>query len=275
MAVETEEEQEAPFRLVTLSNNVLHSISSNVAVYINNQQIYNSNGLYALKFYISNNFKRAISEHKLVLHCEGYDYEQFRDEFTEAPSCEPFFRRRMKMLSRPDAFMFFGKLGVDFLSTSELLHRNMNFRLRLIRARLNSYMIGDKPIFILGIIDCSLFTRRIGLKDGYHKEKNDMLVYTPVGFNYTGTLAKTFIIPARQKHLIQENIINNAPVRRSAIAMNADSAFTESYTENPLKNEQFDLRQTKILKGAQPVFDFVAAEMSPLRYYNESIEPSR
>ena len=27
-------------------------------------------------FYISNNFKAAISEYKGVLHCEGYDYEQ-------------------------------------------------------------------------------------------------------------------------------------------------------------------------------------------------------
>ena len=44
--------------------------------YVNNQQIYNSNGLYAHKSYISNNFKAAISEYKGVLHCEGYDYEQ-------------------------------------------------------------------------------------------------------------------------------------------------------------------------------------------------------
>ena len=49
---------------------------SNVQVHINNQQIYNSNGLYAYKFYISNIFKAAISEYKGVLHCEGYDYEQ-------------------------------------------------------------------------------------------------------------------------------------------------------------------------------------------------------
>ena len=55
---------------------MLHSIFSNVEVYINNQQIYNSNGLYAHKSYISNNFKAAISEYKGVLHCEGYDYEQ-------------------------------------------------------------------------------------------------------------------------------------------------------------------------------------------------------
>ena len=77
---ETVEDVEAPVPLVTHVNNILHSIFSNVEVYINNQQTYNSNGLYAHKSYISNNFKGAISEYKGVLHCEGYDYEEFPDE---------------------------------------------------------------------------------------------------------------------------------------------------------------------------------------------------
>ena len=61
----------------------------------------------------------------------------------------------------------------------------------------------------------------------------DMLTYTPVAFNYLEILAKTFIIPATQNQFIQENIFNNAPVRRIAIAVNTYSAFTRSYTENP------------------------------------------
>ena len=54
----------------------MRSIFSNVEVYINNQQIYNSNGLYAHQPYISSQFEEAISDYKGVLHCEGYDYEQ-------------------------------------------------------------------------------------------------------------------------------------------------------------------------------------------------------
>ena len=177
---ETAEDEKATVPLVTHVNNILHSIFSNVEVYINNQQIYNSNGLYAHISYISNNFKGAISEHKGVLHCEGYDYEEFPDEIMEVPLSEPFFTRRMKMLSRPDGFMLYGKLGVDFFSTSELLYPNMKVRLRLIRARPNFYMISDNPNVNIGIVDCSLYTRRIALKDDYHKKRMDMLAYTPV-----------------------------------------------------------------------------------------------
>ena len=159
-------------------------------------------------------------------------------------------------MSRLDGFMLYGKLGIDFFSISELLYPNMKIRLRLYRARPNFYMISDKPNVSLEIVDCPLYTRRIALKDDYHKKRMDMLVYAPVEFNYLETLAKTFIIPARQNQFIQENIFNNAPIRRIATAMNTNSAFTGSYTENPFWYQQFDLRQLRILRGGQPIVDF-------------------
>ena len=65
--------------------------------------------------------------------------------------------------------------GLTFLSTSELLYPNKKVRQRLIRARPNFYMISDNPNVSLGIVDCSLYTRRIALKDDYHKKRMDML----------------------------------------------------------------------------------------------------
>ena len=53
---------------------------------------------------------------------------------------------------------------------------------------------------------------------------------------------------------------NNAPVRRIAIAMNKNSAFTGSYTENPFWYQQFELRKIRILRGGQPIVDFDAAD---------------
>ena len=177
---DSDEEEEVA--RVTYVNNVMHSNFSNVEVYINSQQIYNSNGLYAHKSYISNNFKGAIIEYNGVLHCEGYDYEQAPEDIANHLP-DPFFTRRMKLLSRPDGFMLYGKLGIDFFSTFELLYPNMKIRLRLIRARPNFYMISDNPNASLGIVDCSLYTRRIALKDDYQKKRMDMLAYAPVEYN--------------------------------------------------------------------------------------------
>ena len=112
-------------------------------------------------------------------------------------------------------------------------------------------MISDKPYVSLGLVDCSLYTSRIALKDDYHKKRMDMLVYAPMEYIYMETLAKSFIIPARQNQFIQENIFNNAPIRRIAIAMKTNSAFTVSFTEAPFWYQQFHVRQIRILRGGQ------------------------
>ena len=99
-------EEEAPVPLVTHVDYILHSVFSNVEISnINNQQIYNSNGLYAQKSYISNNFRGAISEYKGVLHCEGYDYEEF--SFRHAQTIDYVF------VQTPDPFpqSFISKTG--------------------------------------------------------------------------------------------------------------------------------------------------------------------
>ena len=167
----------------------------------------------------------------------------------------------MKLLSRPDGFMLYGKLGIDFFSTSELLYPNMKIKLRLIGARPNFCMISDNPNVCLGIKDCSLYTRRIVLKDDYHKKRMDVLAYASVEYNFLETLAKIIVIIEGQNQFIQENIFNKAPINRVAIAMNTNSAFTVSFTENPFCYQQIDLKQIRILRVGQPNVDFDTADI--------------
>ena len=168
-------EEEAPVPLITDVNNILHSNFSNIEVNFNSQQFYESNGLYAHKFYISNIFKRAMSENKGVLHSEGYNHEEFLDEIMEALLPKPFFIWGMEMLRGTDRFMLQGTQGVEVFSTSELLYQNMKFKLRLIRAQVSFYKISDNPNFKLGVVVCSIYTGRIALKEDYQKKRVDML----------------------------------------------------------------------------------------------------
>ena len=109
----------------------------------------------------------------------------------------------------------------------------MKIRVRLNRARPNFYRISDNPNVNLGIVDCYLYTRHIALKDNYHIKRMDMLAYAAVEYKYLETLAKTLMILARQNQFIQENMFNNAPIRRVAIAMKKNSAFAGSFPKNP------------------------------------------
>ena len=121
-------------------------------------------------------------------------------------------------------------------------------------------MISDNPNVSLRIADCSLYTRRNALNEDYHEKGMNNIAFIPVDFHYLETLVMTFSIPVRQNQFLQENIHNNAPIRRIAVAMTTNCAFTGSYSESPIWYQQFDLRQFRKLRGGQPIVDFGAAD---------------
>ena len=90
----------------------------------------------------------------------------------------------------------------------------------------------------------------------------DMLAYAPVEYKIQlfGDFGKDIHHTCEQNQFIQENIFNNAPIHRVAIAMNTNSAFTGSFTENTLWYQQLDLRQIRILRRGQPIADFDTAD---------------
>ena len=56
------------------------------------------------------------------------------------------------MICSPDSFMLYGKLSVDFFSTSELLYPNMKVRLRLIGARAFFTCLATNPTLVLELL---------------------------------------------------------------------------------------------------------------------------
>ena len=88
----------------------------------------------------------------------------------------------------------------------------------------------------------------------------DMLANTPVEVNCLETLAKNFISPAKKKRFLHRNISNNAPVHRIAIPLTTNIAFTGDYTKNPFWCQRVDLRQSRLIRGGQPIVDIDAAD---------------
>ena len=78
-------------------------------------------------------------------------------------------------------------------------------------------------------------------------------------------IARTFIIPSRQNQFIQENIFNNAPIRKVAVAMNTNSAVAGSFHENLFSYQQFHLRELRIIRGGRAIV--LLDTTSPCRPY--------
>ena len=71
---------------------------------------------------------------------------------------------------------------------------------------------------------------------------------------------RLFSFPLDKTSSSKKNIFNNAPIRRTSVAMNTNSAFTGSYTENPFWYQKFNLRQIRKITGGQPIKYFDAAD---------------
>ena len=99
----------------------------------------------------------------------------------------------------------------------------------------------------------------------YHQHWQWNLEREPVHFNYMETIARTSIIPSRQNQFIQENVFNNAPIRRVAVAMNANSAVVGYFYENLFNYQQFHLREIRITPAGRATFSLDT--ISPCRPY--------
>ena len=209
---------------LTHVNNLLHSLFSNCEVYLNNQQVYNSNGLYGHKALISNEFTASTRNNEGILACHGYEFEK-------------------ELLK--NGTTYYDKLAIDLFQCEKLLLPNTKVRLKLIRARPNFYMISYNPHVSLKVLDCCLFTRRVVVNEVYYQTIKYQLTHQPACYNFMETITRTFIIPLGQNQFIQENVFNNAPIRRIAIAMNTNSAFTGHFQENPFHYQKFWFTRTK------------------------------
>ena len=187
-----------------------------------------------------------------ILACHGYSFEEYPDAFDMHP-----FTDREKSLGAWITFLLYGRLAIDLFTCEKLLLPNTKARIKLIRARPIFYMLSDNPNVSLKTIDCSLFTRRILVAEPNHQYLQWNLEREPDQYNYMETIARTFIIPSRQNQFIQENIFNNAPIRRVAVEMNTNSAVAGSFHENLFSYQHFYLREFRIIRGGRAIVDLV------------------
>ena len=65
---------------------------------------------------------------------------------------------------------------------------------------------------ILGIVDCSLHTRSVDVKDDYHESRMVILACISAEDNHLEILAEMFLVPVRQNQFIHKNISKTATV---------------------------------------------------------------
>ena len=166
-------------------NNLLHSLFSNCEVYLNNQQVYNSNGLCGHKALISNEYNTSTRNNEGILACHGYEFEKEPCEF----EMSPFIDREEELLLKNGA-TYYKNLAIDFFQCEKLLLPNTKVRLKLIHVGANFYTISYNPHVSLKVLDSSLFTRRVVVNEVYHQNIKYQLTHQTACYNFMETIAR-------------------------------------------------------------------------------------
>ena len=164
----------------------------------------------------------------------------------------PFIDREEELLLK-NGSTYYGNLAIDLFQCEKLLLPNTKVRLKLSLSRPNFYIVSYNPHVSLKVLDCSLFKRRVVVNEVYQQTIKYQITHQPACYNFMETIARTFIIPSGRNQFIQENVFNNAPIRRVAIAMNTNSAFTGRFQENPFHYQKLGLRELRIVRGGRAI----------------------
>ena len=146
-----EDSDEEPQTYLTYVNNLLYYLLSSCEVYFNNTMLYNANGLYPHKAQKSNEFNSSAVSNKGILACHGYSFEEYPDAFDMHP-----FTDRATSLGTGITFSLYVRLAIDLLTCEKFLLPSTKVRIKLIRARPNSYILSDNLMIYLMIVLCLL-----------------------------------------------------------------------------------------------------------------------
>ena len=100
---------------LTHVNDSLHSLFSNCELFLNNQQVYNSNGLYGHKALISIEFNASTRNNESFLACYGYKFEKEPSDFEKSP----FIDQEEELLLK-NGTTYYGKLAIDLFQCEKL-----------------------------------------------------------------------------------------------------------------------------------------------------------
>lgn len=214
--------------------------------------VYSANGLYAHKAQITTEMSHTAGEKQSLLYCQGYTYESNPTlDLTKGAHLE-----RQKLTAESKVHYLVGELVIDPFRCDKLLVPNVSIRIKLLRSSPNFCLLSSEITknFAVKMKSASLLVRNMTVSESSYKAITATLSSkNQARYVYPEITEKTFIIPQNQNQFIKENIFNNDPIRRLAIAMNTNTAFAGSLDTNPYFYKKFGLREVKIFRGGIPI----------------------
>ncbi|CAH0384087.1 unnamed protein product [Bemisia tabaci] len=218
-------------------NNWMHSLFSQVDVYLNQKIVSSSSNAYPYRAYFENLLSYGPGAKNS--HLTSVLWYKDTAGHMEVADNEGLAKRR-SFSKRSKTVEMIGRIHSDIFSQDKMLLNNVDLKLRLVRTR-DSFSLLGKEGYKINIFEANLFARRVKVSPNVLISHAKGLEMTSAKYPITRADVKTNTIPAGVRSASLDNVVSGQLPTRIIMGMVSNTAFNGDITLNPFNFQTFGL----------------------------------
>lgn len=261
---------------ISTSNAFLHSMFSDVEIFLNNQLESNCNGCYPYKAYFKL-LNEYVNGNPTDLECAMFHLDTDNCKLNDS---NLGYKKRKELVKESTEVELIGKLFFDLSEQSRFILNDTEMTITLTRAKdefcilAPDAKLSSNPVSAkLKILDASYVIRRHILYPSITLSHNKLLeMGNPVKYPMIENKINFFTIPKANQSFQEDNIFNGLLPSRVILGLVSNSSFVGDFLKNPFNFLHEKINSVTLMVNSMPIpcrplnVDFVGKQ-SKLAYY--------
>jgi hypothetical protein len=221
-------------------NLTLHSLWSQVDVFLNDTLITPSNNTYPYRAYLETLLSYGEDAKKSFLQLAMF-FKDKAGHMDAMHAANTGLRDRRQFINGGRPVELFGRLHVDLFHQDRLLVNGVGMKLRLVRSK-DAFVLhsNDGEQFKINIQDVSLYVRKVKVNPQVQLAHLQTLQKGNAKYPLKRVVTKVFAVPQGQMQVQKENLFLGQLPNRLIIGLITNQAFHGSYAHNPFNFKHYN-----------------------------------
>lgn len=235
-------------------NNWLHSLFSQLDIYLNQKLVSPPNNTYAYRAYIENLLNYGPAAKTSHLTC-GLWYEDTPGKMEATDETNSGFTHRQNLTKNGKEVEMIGHLHGDIFNQDKFLLNGVELRAKLVRSReaFNLMSTNADAKFKVTITDATLIVRRCRINPTVLLAHEKVLATTTAKYPITRAEVKVLTIPSGVQGKTLDNIFLGQVPKRCIVGFVNNASFNGKLTCNPFNFDNFNINSFSLYIDGQQI----------------------
>lgn len=235
-------------------NNWLHSLFSQLDIYLNQKLVSPPNNTYAYRAYIETLLNYGPAAKASHLTC-GLWYEDTPGKLTTCDATNEGFTKRQQLSKQSSTIEMIGHLHGDIFNQGKFLVNGVEMRLKLVRSKDSFNLISSNAEnkFKVNIINASLIIRKARINPSVLLAHEKVLSTTTAKYPLARAEVKVLTIPSGVQGKVLDNVFLGQMPKRCIIGFVSNKAFNGSFDTNPFDFKHNNLNLLSVYVDGQQI----------------------